>query len=324
MFCRDNLEFNLLSVKIERHFFKVLFDNADVTLLNNNSEVVTTGNLIGNLYMIKFQIDTSTALLTSNVDLMHRRMCNSSCFPPKNFCNIYRKQTIKSVKRLPLIKKPTRILEVDSSDGIGAITLPTYNSKSQGFHEKFEEYEAITAKYETRISRIRCDNKGECSSRQFTDFCKSKGIQIDEHFNRTLLDSVRCILLDSKVEKKFWGEAVCAATYKLNRTPTRVLKERRPADLWYGYCESRKIRVFGTVTYDHIPKEDVKGKLHLRLKLTIMMGYTANGYRLWDNSKCKIVIACCIKFLEETEPCNVESKSHESIILTYLRTSSNG
>ncbi|KAJ8888620.1 hypothetical protein PR048_008112 [Dryococelus australis] len=69
-----------------------------------------------------------------------------------------------------------------------------------------------------------------------------------------------------------------AATNVLNRTPTRVLKEGCPADLWHGYCDSKKIRVFGMVAYTHIPKEDVKGKLDPRSKPLIMMGFTAKGY----------------------------------------------
>ncbi|KAJ8873884.1 hypothetical protein PR048_024720, partial [Dryococelus australis] len=183
----DNLEFNLLSVKkIESHSFKKIF--------NKNSEVLVTENVIGNLYMIKFQIDTSTALLTSNEDLMHRII-------------------------LSLEKKPTRILEVVSSDVIGHITPTTYDSTRYSVPEKLEEYEAlVTAKFETRISRIHHDIGGEYNSRQFIEFFKSKCSHIDyttprnpeinglsEHFNnRTLLDSVRCMLLLKK-KKNFLG-----------------------------------------------------------------------------------------------------------------------
>ncbi|KAJ8894221.1 hypothetical protein PR048_006833 [Dryococelus australis] len=224
MFCLVII-WNLIfcQLKILSHYFTVLFHNAEVKILNKNSEVVATGNMIGNLYMIKFQIDISTALLTSNEDFMYRRMCHSSLL--SHFDVVY---------------------------------LLSYKSE---VNEKFYEDEA-----------------------------KSKSIQIEytiprnpelnglsEHFNRTLLDLVRCMLLYSKVKKKLWGEAVCATTYVLNRTPTRILKEGCPVDLWYGYCDSRKIRVFGTVAYAHIPKEDVKGKLDPRSKPLIMMGYTANG-----------------------------------------------
>ncbi|KAJ8888619.1 hypothetical protein PR048_008111 [Dryococelus australis] len=215
----DQLEFNLLSVKkIGNHYFKVLFDNAEVKILNKNSEDVVTGNLIGNLYMIKFPIDINTAMMTSNENLMHRRMCHSSHFPAKNFCDIgIRKSNY------------TEILEVVSSDVIGAITPPTNDSKryivtfidhfshfavvyllscKSEVPEKFEEYEAmVTAKFGTRISRIHCDNGGEYSTlKLFIEFCKNPELNgLSERFNKTLLDSVKCMLLDSKVEKKFWG-----------------------------------------------------------------------------------------------------------------------
>ncbi|KAJ8874771.1 hypothetical protein PR048_025637 [Dryococelus australis] len=240
----DNLEFNLLSVKkIESHSFKVLFDNAEVKILNKNSTVVVTGNVIGNLYMIKFQMDISTALTMSNEHLIHRRMCHSYSFSP----NFFGKQTRKSFKSLTLEKKPTKILKVGSSNVIGPITPPTYDSKryivtlidhfsyfavvyllsyKSECPEKFEEYEAmITAKFGTRISRICCENGGEYSSRLFIEFRKTKGIQVEY----TIPRNPECMLLESKVENTFWGEAVCAATYVLNRIPTRTLKEGCPA-----------------------------------------------------------------------------------------------
>ncbi|KAJ8878919.1 hypothetical protein PR048_019522 [Dryococelus australis] len=241
------------------------------------------------------------------------------------------KQIRKSFKSLPLENKPNRILEVVSSDVIGPIIPQPYDSKryivtfidnfsyfavvyllsyKSNISEKFEVYEAmITAKFGTRISH----NGGQYISRQFIEFYNAKGIQIEYTIPRNPeLNGLneRCMLLDSKVEKKFWGEAVCAATYVLNRTPTRILKEGCPADLWYGYCDSRKITIIGTAAYTHIPKEYVKAKLDPRSKPLIMMSYTANRYRWWDNSKWKIVTACSVKFLEEPEPYNVESKAH--------------
>ncbi|KAJ8896354.1 hypothetical protein PR048_001698 [Dryococelus australis] len=72
-----------------------------------------------------------------------------------------------------------------------------------------------------------------------------------------------------------------------------------------------RLWVFEMVAYAHIPK-DVKGKLDPRSKPLIVLVTLLTDTDCGD--KCRIVTAFSVKFLEETEPCNVESKSHESVI----------
>lgn len=70
---------------------------------------------------------------------------------------------------------------------------------------------------------------------------------ISERFNRTLMNMAQCMLLESKMSKMFWGEAVRAAIYTINRLGSSVLSENiSPADLWYKIkVYNENIRTFG-------------------------------------------------------------------------------
>ncbi|KXJ62430.1 hypothetical protein RP20_CCG010088 [Aedes albopictus] len=179
--------------------------------------------------------------------------------------------------------------------------------------ECFEEYEAfVTAKFERPISRLKCDNGGEYRAKRFKKFCKSKGIQIEwtvpytpeqnglsERMNRTLVEKARAMLDDSAIDRKFWGQAVLTAAYLTNRSPTSALEANQtPYELW----ESKKpdvsnIRVFGCDAYVHVPKE-LRRKLDAKAWKGTFVGYSHNGYRVWDPVKRTIVTARDVDFAE--------------------------
>lgn len=86
--------------------------------------------------------------------------------------------------------------------------------KSQVF-EKFQEYEAmVTAMFGKSISKLTVDQGREYCSGNQMKFYKEKGIKIEatvayspqqngvaERFNRTLVEKVRTMLIDSKMPK---------------------------------------------------------------------------------------------------------------------------
>lgn len=168
-------------------------------------------------------------------------------------------------------------------------------NKSETF-ECFKNFEAtVTAKFETKISSLCCDNGREYLSNVFKDFCRAKGIQIKniipytselngtaERMNRTLVEKARAILLESKLSKGMWGEAILCAVYLINRSPTSSFKRNvTPAEMFYGNKPNlRNLRIFGCLGYYHIPKQKLEGKFNSKGKPCIMIGYTHNGYRL--------------------------------------------
>lgn len=237
-------------------------------------------------------------------------------------------------------KRSSRVLELIHSDVCGPITpVGLYGSKyfvtfiddwshftivylmdsKSEVLSCFEQYEAyVTAKFERRISRLRCDNGGEYRGKRFKQFCKSKGILqeftvpytpeqngVSERMNRTLVERARAMLQDSGIEKFFWEQAIQTAAFLVNRSPTNALDANKtPFEMW----ESRKpdvskLRAFGCRVFVHVPKENRK-KLDAKSWQGLLLGYSPNGYRVWDSRTNKIIVARDVDF-DESE---VQSK----------------
>ena len=108
--------------------------------------------------------------------------------------------------------------------------------KSETF-QKFKEWKAMVEKSTgLKIKRLRTDNGGEYTSNEFEEYLKAEGIQhkttipktpeqngVAERMNRTLVETVRAMLADSKLPKRFWAEALSTAVYLRNKSPTRAV-----------------------------------------------------------------------------------------------------
>lgn len=84
------------------------------------------------------------------------------------------------------------------------------------------------------IKMLRTDNGTEYCNKQFDSFTAANGILhqrttphtpeqngVAERMNRTISEKVRCMLIDSGLEKSFWAEAASTAVYLINRIPCR-------------------------------------------------------------------------------------------------------
>ena len=96
-----------------------------------------------------------------------------------------------------------------------------------------------------RVKALRTDNGGEYISKDFSEFCLSKGISrelippytperngIAERRNRSLLDITRCLLIDKALPGHLWGEAVKAASDILNLRSTKRHPDKTPNELF--------------------------------------------------------------------------------------------
>ena len=52
--------------------------------------------------------------------------------------------------------------------------------------------------------------------------------------NRTLIEKVRCMLINVNLSKKFWAEAVTTTAYFINRSPSSVLIFKTPQEVLSG------------------------------------------------------------------------------------------
>ena len=188
--------------------------------------------------------------------------------------------------------------------------------KSQVF-EAFKEYEAlVVAKFGVAISQFTSDQGREYCSTEQLQWYKKKGIQIEttiayspqqngvaERFNRTLVEKVRAMIIESNVPKNMWGDAAQCACYLINRSPTKSLDGHvTPAEKFYGEKpDLMKLRVFGCKAMAWIPNQK-RGKLDSKSKKSVMIGYVPNGYKLWDMEKRKVFTSRDVKFEEAVYP----------------------
>lgn len=178
--------------------------------------------------------------------------------------------------------------------------------------DKMKEFsEMVFTKFGRYPKIIRSDRGGEYIGTKFSDFCKSKGIKqqyttpytpeqngVAERRNRYLIEMVRCMLLDAKLEKCYWGEAITTAAFLQNFLITSSAN-KIPIEVWEGKnLQPLNFEIFGSLSLVHIPKEKRK-KLDQKAKYLIFVGYSeeSKGLRFLDKNTNKITISRDYKIL---------------------------
>ena len=118
--------------------------------------------------------------------------------------------------------------------------------------------------------------------------------------NRTLIECVRAMPTHAQQDKSLWAEAVNAAAYIRNRSPTSALKQQTPYQVWTGKVpDVRHLRVWGCYAFMHV-NDGKRKKLDVKSKLYVFVGYsdTQKGYHLFCPDTGKILISRDVKFQE--------------------------
>lgn len=55
-----------------------------------------------------------------------------------------------------------------------------------------------------------------------------------ERYNRSVMDTARCLLTDAKVDKKYWPEIVKTAVYLKIRTLANTIEKKTPYEIMMG------------------------------------------------------------------------------------------
>ena len=190
-------------------------------------------------------------------------------------------------------------------------------TKDQVF-ERFVEWKCLVEKAtKKKVVTLRTDNGGEYTSTQFEEYLRAEGIRheltipktpqqngVAERLNRTLVEMARSMLLDAKLPKKFWAEAVSTAVYLKNRSPSKLLN-MTPFEIWHGRKPKvSHLRVFGSDAYAHVPRDE-RGKFDSKSRKCIMVGYgmVTKGYRLYDPTDRKILHSQDVQFNERAKEC---------------------
>ena len=117
-----------------------------------------------------------------------------------------------------------------------------------------------------RVIRWRADKGGEYTSEAFKNFCletgtpqkfaatdtpKKKGVS--ERVGRILCSMVRCLLVDSRLSPKLWGELMITATYLCNRMPHSGLDIQTPFKQLHGKeTNLSHLKIIGARAFAHI------------------------------------------------------------------------
>eukprot|EP00253_Pinus_taeda_P027415 PITA_27415 len=74
--------------------------------------------------------------------------------------------------------------------------------------------------------------------------------------NKTLMEMSRRLLSGVGLGQEFWAEAVENTCYLVNKSPSSMLEDKTPQEVWTGKKPSLPhLRVFGCDAYVHVPKE---------------------------------------------------------------------
>ena len=106
------------------------------------------------------------------------------------------------------------------------------------------------------------------------------------------MERIRCMLLDSILDYRFWAEAANTACYLINGVPCHD-KNKTPEEIWSGRLPNLKfLKVFGCPALLHIPKEK-RNKLEGKSIECFMMGYSteSKAYRLFNPENYGILIS---------------------------------
>ena len=187
---------------------------------------------------------------------------------------------------------------------------------------RFLEWKALVENSTGRkLKALRTDNGGEYTSKEFETYLKQNGIRhertvpktpeqngVTERMNRTIVETARCMLVEAKLPRKFWAEAVLTAVYLRNRSPTTAVNGMTPFEALTGDKPCVHIlRVFGCLAYVHVPKDE-RRKFDSKSKRCILLGYGSEtkAYRLYEKIRGRIIYSRDVIFDESK--CGIEEE----------------
>ncbi|PLW54990.1 hypothetical protein PCANC_02684 [Puccinia coronata f. sp. avenae] len=172
------------------------------------------------------------------------------------------------------------------------------------------------------IRALRSDNGGEYISTEFTSYLASAGIchepgpshspelnGVAERTNRTISNHIQCALLQAKVPKLFWADALRHSFHSFDsflcKTP---LGFKAPsAILGFRPVNLSTLHPFGCLSWYKVPEANRK-KLDPKGRAAMLLSYLfdGNGYCLWDLGKCQVVKSRDVVFQDFTFPYTTE------------------
>ena len=294
--------------------------------------------------LVNKSLATGIGISLKNVDSSQHDKCEPCILGKMRRSPVPKKSETKSTEKLQLLHTdlcgPVHVDSLGGSRYIFTVTDDFSRYKSVYFLKKKDEalsnFQHFVNQAENftgnSVKSVRSDNGGEYVSKEFLQYCSEKGIHhettnpytpeqngVSERLNRTLMESARTMLFHAKLPLSFWAEAVKCATYIWNRSPTSALANKTPHECWFGKKpDLSNIRVFGCISYVHVPKE-LRKKLDAKAEKCIFVGYPdgTKGFKLYNLTTKKFIRSRSVLFCEDKFH-DFEGKLEEKDYITFF------
>ena len=189
---------------------------------------------------------------------------------------------------------------------------PLSGKSSADILQRFKEYQAeVKNQLGKKIKRLRMDG-GKEFIKVMGQHLKMCGIihettapytpeqnGMAERANCTIVERVKAIIAEAKLNRKLWMELANAVIYLKNRSLSIVVP-MTPYEMWYGERpDLSHLRTLGIKAYIHIPKQK-RIKLDTNSHEGILVGYGGtNQYRVWDPFRKDTIVSRDVVFDEK-------------------------
>lgn len=183
--------------------------------------------------------------------------------------------------------------------------------------ETFQRIKQYVEKVKNQLGKkpkiIRSDRGREYYNKDVLEYLSNEGISfqctvgyapqqngVSERKNRTLMEGARTLLIDAKLGKHFWAEAVRHLNYVFNRLLPQGY-EKTPYEMFYGKVPAYDdIHRFGCDVYTMVPYEK-RRKIDNKAKKMIYIGNddVSKGFRVADTQSRGLSVSRNVKFLDE-------------------------
>ncbi|KYM96014.1 Copia protein [Cyphomyrmex costatus] len=121
-----------------------------------------------------------------------------------------------------------------------------------------------------------------------------------ERYNRSIMNSARCLLADSNLPRKYWPEVIKTAAYLKNRTITNTIEKKTPFEILFKEKPNIKnFKLYGSKVFVRVPEVKRESKWDRKADTGILIGYERNGYKVLVDGK--IVKSRHVKIVENRE-----------------------